>query len=514
MNLEKLKEAEEWRLKASKMLKTSLFGNWQPDHLSAAPYFDKAAALYKAAGAVEQSKNAYVQCAECNEKTSTYAAAAMAYKNASQMAKEDDDEGVAAEFLAREADMWVLHGDSGRAADSLVKAGVVVEDSSPSKAVEYCMQAIDFLMPDHGDPMELAKAPLANDVFSKSLTLCLRNEKISDALKVCRKAGGVLAAQGLNSSLFKMYCTETILQLYLGDVVAADKAFMEVHLQHSGYLRAIECECAEDLLTAAKAMDGPALAETVNKLSRAYLDNAVIRIARRLSVDRISGGLGGEGDEEDEAEGEGGLSFVRTLPQNPGPGSSTSPSDGAALSTRPAPSSPPSSVQPSWANASASSAFCFPAPGLSPPPAVVVEEDVSRPRGLSSSSQDGLMDLSDLQAGLEEADEREECKRKEGEEEDELDTAIREAKAAAHHASWEGHRRATAPSVPKKAVAGTTAASPAQGDETKAAANAVSATTNPFAVEDEDEGEVEEEVGKEGGVMGVDEVEEDDFDLR
>eukprot|EP00624_Nannochloropsis_granulata_P003152 evm.model.NODE_26015_length_37756_cov_44.158253.4 len=240
MNLEKLKEAEAWRLKASKMLKTSLFGNWQPDYLSAAPYFDKAAALYKTAGAVEQSKNAYVQCAECNEKTSTYAAAAMAYKNASQMAKEDEDERVAAEFLAREADMWVLHGDSGRAADSLVKAGVIVEDSSPSTAVEYCMQAIEFLMPDHGDAEELAKAPLANDVFSKSLSLCLRNEKISDALKVCGKAGRVLAAQGLNSSLFKMYCTQTILQLYLGDVVAADKTFMEVHLQHSGYLRATE----------------------------------------------------------------------------------------------------------------------------------------------------------------------------------------------------------------------------------------------------------------------------------
>jgi len=562
MNLDKLKEAEEWRLKATKMLKTSVFGNWQPDYLSAAPYYDKAAALYKAAGAEEQSKNAYVKSAECNEKTSTYAAAAMAYKNASQMAKEDEDEEGAAELLAREADMWVLQGDSGRAADSLVKAGVMVEDSSPSKAVDYCMQAIELLMPDGGDPLELAKAPLANDVFGKALNLCLRNEKISNALKVCGKAAGVLAAQGLNSSLFKMYCTQTILQLYLGDVVAADKTFMEVHLQHSGYLRAPECECAENLLTAAKNMDGEGLVEAVSKLSRAYLDNNVIRIARRLNVDRISGGLGGEDDEEDEDEGEEGPRFVRTLPQDLGPGPSMSPSGGAASPTRPASPPPPSSLaQPSWMNASSPSSSSSPTaaaaaaagkkPALSPmgssnpfgssvaakpqpssssssstsasasslfekkkkptpssppppPPAVVVkEEEAARLPSLSSSSQDGgLMDLSDLQAGLEEEG---------GEEEDDLEKAIREAKAAAHQASGEGPKKATIAAV----VAAVPAVSAAAAAAAAAAAKAVSAAIDPFADEDEVEVVEEREAGKKGGVVGVEKVEEEeDFDLR
>jgi len=554
MNLDKLKEAEEWRLKATKMLKTSIFGNWQPDYLSAAPYFDKAAALYKAAGAEEQSKNAYVKSAECNEKTSTYAAAAMAYKNASQMAKEDEDEEGAAELLAREAEMWVLQGDSGRAADSLVRAGVMVEDSSPSKAVDYCMQAIELLMPHGRDPLELAKAPLANDVFSKALNLCLRNEKISNALKVCGKAAGVLAAQGLNSSLYKMYCTQTILQLYLGDVVAAGKTFMEVHLQHSGYLRAPECECAENLLTAAKAMDGEGLVEAVRKLSRAYLDNNVIRIARRLNVDRISGGLGGEDEEEDEDEGEEGARFVRTLPQDLGPGPSMSPSGGAASPTRPvSPPLPSSSAQPSWMNASSpssssptaaaaagkkpaspmgssnpfgspvaakpqpsssSSSSLFekrkptpssPTPPPPPPPAVAVkEEEAARLPSLSSSSQDGgLMDLSDLQAGLEEEGE---------EEDDDLDVAIREAKAMAHQASGEGPTKAAAAAVATAAPAVSAAAAAAAA----APAKAVSAAINPFADEDEVEVEEGKEAGKMGGVVGVEEVEEEeeDFDLR
>ena len=36
--------------------------------------------------------------------------------------------------------MWVLQGDSGRAADSIVKAAVTIEDTSPDKAVDYCLQ--------------------------------------------------------------------------------------------------------------------------------------------------------------------------------------------------------------------------------------------------------------------------------------------------------------------------------------------------------------------------------------
>ncbi|EWM27452.1 soluble nsf attachment protein gamma isoform [Nannochloropsis gaditana] len=304
MNLEKLKEAEQWRVKAVKTLKTSLFGNWQPDYLSAAPYFDKAASLYKAAGAEEQAKAAYMKSAECNEKTSTYAAAAMAYRNAAQIAKVEEEEEAAGELLAREADMWVLQGDVGRAADSLVKAGVQVEDACPKQAVAYCLQGVSWLAPDQGESVDLRSAPLASDVLSRSLNLCLRNEQVHPALDISDKAGRVLRAQGLTSSLYKMYCTTTVLQLYIGDVVAADKTFLEVHLQDSGYIRSVECECAENLLSAAKGLSRTALEGAVHALSRAYLDNSVLKFARRLTVDRISGGLGGEEEEEEEEEEE------------------------------------------------------------------------------------------------------------------------------------------------------------------------------------------------------------------
>ena len=39
---------------------------------------------------------------------------------------------------------------------------------------------------------------------NQSLNLCLRNERPAEALKVCGKAAGVLAAQGMSSSLHKV----------------------------------------------------------------------------------------------------------------------------------------------------------------------------------------------------------------------------------------------------------------------------------------------------------------------
>lgn len=99
------------------------------------------------------------------------------------------------------------------------------------------MQAVDQLCPEEGDPVELSKAPMASDILTKALNLCIRLERFADGLQVATRAGKVLAAQQLHTSLYKMYCVQTILALYQGDLVLADKTFMEVHLQNSGYIR-------------------------------------------------------------------------------------------------------------------------------------------------------------------------------------------------------------------------------------------------------------------------------------
>ena len=59
----KLDEAREYSEKGMKYLKTTIF-QWAPDHLAAAPQFDKSADAYKAAGELTNARLMYVKAAE------------------------------------------------------------------------------------------------------------------------------------------------------------------------------------------------------------------------------------------------------------------------------------------------------------------------------------------------------------------------------------------------------------------------------------------------------------------
>lgn len=59
----KLEEAREYSEKGMKYLKTTLF-QWAPDHLAAAPQFEKSADAYKAAGELTNARLMYVKAAE------------------------------------------------------------------------------------------------------------------------------------------------------------------------------------------------------------------------------------------------------------------------------------------------------------------------------------------------------------------------------------------------------------------------------------------------------------------
>lgn len=61
----KIEEAREFSEKGMKYLKTSIF-QWAPDHLAAAPQFEKSAEAYKTAGEFKNAILMYVKAAESN----------------------------------------------------------------------------------------------------------------------------------------------------------------------------------------------------------------------------------------------------------------------------------------------------------------------------------------------------------------------------------------------------------------------------------------------------------------
>jgi hypothetical protein len=177
-----------------------------------------------------------------------------------------------------------------------------------------------------------------------------------------------------------------------------------VHIQDSGYIRSPECEVGENLLQAAKENDATALEEAIKAVQKAYLDNNIIKMAKRLTLDRINGLVHDDAEEEEEEEEVASPSTSQRsvpLPQRRGP--NVSPNDvhvnldhvdkslelseeeKAKLRAKPA------------FGMAAVPAAAAPAPvqrrpqPASPPPKV----------GLPDQPSSGLMDLSDLQDGLE-----------------------------------------------------------------------------------------------------------------
>jgi hypothetical protein len=63
----------------------------------------------------------------------------------------------------------------------------------------------------------------------------------------------------------------------------------QVHLQNSGYMRANESEVAENLIRAAKNMSAEELQAALDGIGRAFLDLCVVKYAKRLTIERISG---------------------------------------------------------------------------------------------------------------------------------------------------------------------------------------------------------------------------------
>lgn len=70
----------------------------------------------------------------------------------------------------------------------------------------------------------------------------------------------------------------------MGDVVAANKTFMDIHLQNRGYLSSRECELAEELIRAVKSFDSEALEKLKSSRILANVDPYSRELVQTLKI--------------------------------------------------------------------------------------------------------------------------------------------------------------------------------------------------------------------------------------
>lgn len=286
MQQRKLAEAQELQRQADKLLaKRSLF-RATPDFLSAAPLLERAGEAFRAAGDLEAAKRALSQAAGAQQKNQSSFRAAQAFEGvarvASQQLKLENGSSARLNEVIRAYEaasgQYGDMGELGKAADALIKAAAVSEETSggEKQAKELYLRACGLLEAQD-------KPHFAVDAFRKTLAFMAKRGQFKDAIELLDRMIEIFRQLEQAANVHKCFLSQTVLQLALGDVAAADQKYM-AHLQDDAYLASDECAAEEDLVRGFKMGDDALVQATIRKSTFSFLDNQVGRVSRQLSV--------------------------------------------------------------------------------------------------------------------------------------------------------------------------------------------------------------------------------------
>ena len=282
--LGKQKKSEEAKLlaqQAMKHMETSLF-QWSPDYLAAASFFERSAEAYRSIGDTDNALNMYIEGAHANESCKAHAAAAVMYSKAAQNIK---DPTKAMELYLQSAEAWGIHGDLEKSAEANKRAALIIESSDWQQCLQLFQNALNLLYPEGIRKEDISRLhPSVIELCREFWNFLLRRELFMEALAFSMRLISLYEAFESESSLNKTLCAVSILQLKLGDVVAAHEVFLQDHLSRSSYRSSTECRLAENLIMAFVHLDIDALDSTKNSADLRYIDIEVARVAKTLSL--------------------------------------------------------------------------------------------------------------------------------------------------------------------------------------------------------------------------------------
>jgi len=284
VRLKKIAEGAALHQKALEHLKTTMF-KWAPDHLMAAPVFEKAAMCYSVAGDYNTSMDLYKLAAKSHESCSSEGAAATSLSRAAEVASSSGNATLSADLYSQAGELWGIRGDVNKRSECLVKAAAklleksMTNDESAGFCEGYYLTALDLLCPP-GQALSKSLPPFLLEAVREYFDFLIKRKELKKALPFARKAIDIFEIMGSEHSMCKMMTCVTILQLNEGDVVGADKTYVQEWLGKSVYMRSTECVLAEELIMAFKSMDEDKLNDAVKSQRLTFIDKGVADIAR------------------------------------------------------------------------------------------------------------------------------------------------------------------------------------------------------------------------------------------
>ncbi len=352
--VEKMKEAEEYRKKAKNAMTKTLFSSIDP--IAGGMFYHRAAEAYKVCGENRLERLHRIASADCQLGHGAYGTAAQEFIRAAELCEiSDEKEGrkkaECTKLYTDAANAWTEAGDLAKSGECRLKSAysLLLGNSSTGEdgddngeddeiviggrklmtmnkdALTAIEAAVESFVPDplnrykdfrqtgtsaFVDPdateeqdeealMELCKSHMIttsyiHETLFHTVKKFIEYGEYKSALYTSGAITALLENEGFATiTLSRSFCNETILALAMGDVVTADKFFLQVHLQNNNYLTSRECKLAEDLIRAVKMREVDALEDArdpsgENRGAMANLDPSVRSLVTGL---RISGAV-------------------------------------------------------------------------------------------------------------------------------------------------------------------------------------------------------------------------------
>ncbi|XP_024022820.1 gamma-soluble NSF attachment protein [Morus notabilis] len=265
--------------KADKLTKLSLT-RWSADWKSATVLYEQAANAFRVARQYENAKEAFEKASKGQEMISSPWDAAKHMESAAALAKELRKWSEVADFYRRASELYFECGRSQPASDALAKGARALEEADPDGAIQLYADACSILEEDNREQM-------AFDLYRAATNVYIKVEKYADAATFMLKLGLAADKSNATNSQFKAYLSAIVIFLYAHDFKEAEKCYNDCS-QIDAFLSSDQYRCASKLLSAYSEGDVEEIKRVAQSSTISHLDNAIIKLARKLPTGDVS----------------------------------------------------------------------------------------------------------------------------------------------------------------------------------------------------------------------------------
>nr|XP_009937240.1 PREDICTED: LOW QUALITY PROTEIN: gamma-soluble NSF attachment protein [Opisthocomus hoazin] len=256
-------------------LKTG-FLKWKPDYDSAATEYGKAAVAFKNAKQFDQAREACLREAEAHENNKALFHAAKAYEQAGMMLKEMQRLPEAVQLIEKASMMYLENGTPDTAAIALERAGKLIENVSPEKAVQLYQQAASVFENEE-------RLRQALEMLGKASRLLVRGRRLDEAALSLQKEKSIYKEIENYPTCYKKTIAQVLVHLHRNDYVAAERCVRESY-SIPGFNGSEDCAALEQLLEGYDQQDQDQVSEVCNLPLFKYMDNDYAKLGLTLVV--------------------------------------------------------------------------------------------------------------------------------------------------------------------------------------------------------------------------------------